>query len=184
MPTAEMLDWGPSSGLEGLQDSLGSCTVPENSLFTAHRKSGSWSSTLGSCSEESHCLWTARRNKNQNQSEQLEEISVTARRQFDYFITSDECNCQTEGGKKKTGVKMCGNETLHQNLDNPWSRSHLQDWFPRLWQLTELSFLHPFPPQSHVLLNLGAVNYRTYYDLRSFIHICLAFAELLRRMRE
>lgn len=100
MPTAEVLDRGPASGLEGLQDSLGSCRVPENSLFTAHRKSGSWSSTQGSCSEESHCLWTARRNENQNQNEQLEEISVTACSQFDYFITSDECNCQTGGGKK------------------------------------------------------------------------------------
>lgn len=100
MPTAEVLDWGPSSGLEGLQDSLGSCRGPENSLFTAHRKSGSWSSAQGSCSEESHCLWTARRNKNQNQNEQLEETSVTACSQFDYFITSDECNCQTGGGKK------------------------------------------------------------------------------------
>lgn len=52
----------PSCGLscvEGLQESRGSCTLPEKTLFTAYLTSGSWrSSTHEAVSEESQCLWT------------------------------------------------------------------------------------------------------------------------------
>lgn len=55
---------GSSSGLscvELLQDSLGSCRVPETSLFAPHLMSDSGRGSLqASCSEESHCLWMAK----------------------------------------------------------------------------------------------------------------------------